>query len=293
MCAASSPPPPVPLATWNPARGVWEETPQVSLLCGHSVPYSDPWPSSGTTRSGSCFAPPTSGPRTAASGPSSPHGPPGTLLKTPTSNIGKNGGRHPSKRKSGGHGPNLADEVEWLLLPTPKASDGIKGSPNQRHGNGDMTLPSAAASLLPTPRASDTGTPGRRPGKGWRPPLSAVACPSGRRRRRRRGRGPAMGSVRIRHHPMGEPHPPGPGPHGRGRSALRGLRGVDAGPRRRLGHRDSGARPSNAAHRARQRRRPATGGARLAVAGTTLPPLSPLHRPIALHYRVLPAGPNR
>ncbi|GAA2563957.1 hypothetical protein GCM10010295_62620 [Streptomyces intermedius] len=166
MCAASSPPPPVPLATWNPARGVWE-TPQVSLLCGHSVPYSDPWPTSGTTRSGSCFAPPTSGPHTAASGPSSPHGPPGTLLKTPTSNIGKNGGsQHPSKRKSGGHGPNLADEVEWLLLPTPKASDGIKGSPNQRHGNGDMTLPSAAVSLLPTPRASDTGTPGRRPGKG-------------------------------------------------------------------------------------------------------------------------------
>lgn len=81
-------------------------------------------------------------------------GPPNTLLKTPTSNIDKNGGsQHPAKRKSGGHGPNLADEVEWLL-PTPKASDGIKGSPNQRHGNGDMTLPSAAASLLPTPRAT-------------------------------------------------------------------------------------------------------------------------------------------
>lgn len=176
MFAASSPPPPVPLATWNPARGVWE-TPQASLLCGHSVPYSDPWPTSGTTRSGSCFAPPTSGPRTVASAPSSQPGPPDTLLKTPTSNIGKNGGsQHPSKRKSGGHGPNLADEVEWLL-PTPKASDGTKGSPNQRHGNGDMTLPSAAASLLPAPRASDTGTPGRRPGKEWRPPLSVVVLP--------------------------------------------------------------------------------------------------------------------
>lgn len=176
MCAASSPPPPVPLATWNPARGVWE-TPQVSLLCGHSVPYSDPWPTSGTTRNGSCFAPPMSEPRTGASGPSSRPGPPETLLKTPTSNIGRNGGsQHPAKRKSGGHGPNLADEVEWLL-PTPKASDGIKGSPNQRHGNGDMTLPSAAASLLPTRRASYIGTPGRRPGKGWRPPLSAVVLP--------------------------------------------------------------------------------------------------------------------
>ncbi|MGY1435409.1 hypothetical protein [Streptomyces reniochalinae] len=69
------------------------------------------------------------------------------MLKTPTSNIASNGGsQHPSKRKQGGHGPNLADEIEWLL-PTPKASDGIKGSPRQRHGNGDLTLPSAAAQL--------------------------------------------------------------------------------------------------------------------------------------------------
>lgn len=52
----------------------------------------------------------------------------------------------PSKRKQGGHGPSLADEVEWLL-PTPKASDGAKGSPRQRHGNGDLTLPSAAAQM--------------------------------------------------------------------------------------------------------------------------------------------------
>ncbi|MFE7216334.1 hypothetical protein ACFU93_42095 [Streptomyces sp. NPDC057611] len=129
------------LATWNSARGVWETT-QPSLLCGHLVPYSAPSPISGTTQGGSCFVPLTSEPPIVASGPSSPPGPPSALLKTPTSNIGKNGGsQHPSKRKSGGHGPNLADEVEWLL-PTPKASDGIKGSPNQRHGNGDMTLPS-------------------------------------------------------------------------------------------------------------------------------------------------------
>ncbi|WP_371933933.1 DNA cytosine methyltransferase [Streptomyces sp. KL115B] len=147
----------------------------------------------------------------------------------------------------------------------------VADAEGQRHGH-----PGAAA------RGRDGGLPCRR----W-------SCPSGRRRRRRRGRGPAMGSVRIRHHPMGEPHPPGPGPHGRRRSAPRGLRGVDAGPRRRLGHRDSGARPSRAAHRARQRRRPTAGFARLAVAGTTLPPLPPLRRPIALHYRVLPAGPNR
>ncbi|MGW1275555.1 DNA (cytosine-5-)-methyltransferase [Streptomyces tsukubensis] len=38
------------------------------------------------------------------------------LLKTPTSNLATNGGsQHPLKRKDGGHGPTLADEVEWLL----------------------------------------------------------------------------------------------------------------------------------------------------------------------------------
>jgi len=43
------------------------------------------------------------------------------LLKTPTSQLAVNGGsQHPDKRKSGGHGPTLADEVEHLL-PTPAA----------------------------------------------------------------------------------------------------------------------------------------------------------------------------
>ncbi|ARX85655.1 hypothetical protein SMD44_05119 [Streptomyces alboflavus] len=80
------------------------------------------------------------------------------LLKTPTSNLAVNGGsQHPDKRKSGGHGPNLADEVEHLL-PTPRASDGSKGSPNQKHGDGSLTLSSTAARMLPTPSASDHGS---------------------------------------------------------------------------------------------------------------------------------------
>lgn len=171
MSEGSSPRPPVPLATWNSARGVWE-TPQASLLCAHSVPYSAPWPTSGSMRAGACFAPPTSEPLTAESGSSSPPGHPdgSPLLKTPTSNLGASGGsQHPAKRKQGGHGPNLADEIEWLL-PTPKASDGTKGSPNQRHGNGDLTLPSAAARLRPTPDATPTRTAGQRKGAASRTP---------------------------------------------------------------------------------------------------------------------------
>lgn len=49
------------------------------------------------------------------------------LLKTPTANLGTNGSaQHPDKRKAGGHGPNLQDEICFLLNVTPdaKAPDG-------------------------------------------------------------------------------------------------------------------------------------------------------------------------
>ena len=52
-----------------------------------------------------------------------------------------------------GHGPSL--EIEALrLLPTPLASDGEKGGPNQRGGSGDLRL-SSAVQLLPTPSVAD------------------------------------------------------------------------------------------------------------------------------------------
>ena len=108
------------------------------------------------------------------------------LLKTPTAQLAVNGGsQHPDKRRAGGHGPTLADEVEHLLptpmardakcstdqqirgrrngeslggvvevlMPTPRATDGTKGGPNQRGSSGDLMLPSAVQ-LLPTPDAN-------------------------------------------------------------------------------------------------------------------------------------------
>jgi hypothetical protein len=143
----------------------------------------------------------------------------GALLRTPTAQLAVNGGsQHPDKRRAGGHGPTLADEVEHLLptprpqakggggspeaedgglrpsgakrarnlvtvtahllLPTPRATDGTKGGPNQRGSSGDLMLPSAVMDLLPTPRTSDTGTPGRRSSEGFRPPLSQVLLPT-------------------------------------------------------------------------------------------------------------------
>lgn len=186
------------MAIWSPARGVWE-TPEVSLLCGHSALFSATWPGSGWMLDGRCYAPLTSVRPTEGNEYSSPPGPglptpkardakgpdpvredlghAVTLLKTPTSNLGSIGGsQHPDLRREGGHGPNLSDEIEHLL-PTPKASDGTHGGPNSRGSKGDLTLPSAAAQLLPIPRAGDRGTPGRRTGKGFSPPPSQAPLP--------------------------------------------------------------------------------------------------------------------
>lgn len=121
----STPPTPMPIATWNAARGVWE-TDQASLYCEHSERYSVTWPTSGMTRSGTAYPPPTSAHRTSGSGCSfSPCDLP------------------------------MSDGCS-TLLPTPRASDGTKGGPNQRGSSGDLMLPSAVARLLPTPTTSDT-----------------------------------------------------------------------------------------------------------------------------------------
>jgi DNA (cytosine-5)-methyltransferase 1 len=60
---------------------------------------------------------PPSAPRTrATAGGASPI----PLLKTPTRQLGVNGGpQPPDKRKAGGHGPTLEDEVVFLLPPPP------------------------------------------------------------------------------------------------------------------------------------------------------------------------------
>ncbi len=77
------------------------------------------------------------------------------LLKTPTAQLAVNGGsQHPDKRKQGGHGPTLADEIEHLL-PTPTAA---RYGRNQSASPGAAIRPSLeslAPTLLPTPRALD------------------------------------------------------------------------------------------------------------------------------------------
>jgi hypothetical protein len=122
----------------------------MDLLSEHSEPFSATWPTSGMTRNGQAFERPTPERPTldtessllrtpmadeTGGGPLHPDtarernqtlrltgqilAQTGHLLKTPTAQLAVNGGsQHPDKRKAGGHGPTLADEVEHLL-PTP------------------------------------------------------------------------------------------------------------------------------------------------------------------------------
>lgn len=82
-----------------------------------------------------------------------------SLLPTPEASLGEHRrdyGQPPDRRREGGHAVSLADVT--CYLPTPRATDGTKGGPNQRGSSGDLMLPSAVV-LLPTPSVSD-GTGG-------------------------------------------------------------------------------------------------------------------------------------
>lgn len=158
---------PMPIAIWNPARDVWETPNSPGLFCEHLDVYSETFPTSGMTANGAAYELPTWEPHTDASESSS------LLLKTPTSQLAVNGGsQHPDKRKLGGHGPTLADEIEHLL-PTPAAHEpGFTLAPVDKHGNPpehgaqrwyhpetgrllQKGVSQVIANLLPTPQAHD------------------------------------------------------------------------------------------------------------------------------------------
>lgn len=155
---------PTPLATWNRARGVWETT-RVAL-CGHSAPFSQTWPTSGSMRAGVAYELPTWAPPTADTGSSSPPG----LLATPTASIATGG------RPQDSHGKR---DLRLDLLPTPAAGNFNDGESVEswqarkarelakgRNGNGIGTPLAMAVKLLPTPTTEDHGydAPGRTGG---------------------------------------------------------------------------------------------------------------------------------
>lgn len=84
----------------------------------------------------------------------------GILLPTPTvadSRSSANTTAHRTQPTALHGGRTLTDAAR--LLPTPRSSDGTKGSPGQHGSHGDLTLPSAAAQALPVPDSPDTELP--------------------------------------------------------------------------------------------------------------------------------------
>lgn len=140
--------------------GVWV-TDQADLLSDLGwESFNGTWPRSGSMRTGRLYPRPAWVPPTVASA--------GSVLPTPRASRGASSTETvamllPSPRTSdtngAGHhgdgGMDLRTAVTDRLLPTPRATDGSKGGPNQRGSSGDLMLPSAVSSLLPTPMAGD------------------------------------------------------------------------------------------------------------------------------------------
>lgn len=110
--------------------------------------YSQTCPAWGMTRGGELYALPTPELPTVAPACSS------SLLPTPSTTDGTGAESMEARRARGAGGAMLWDLP--TLLPTPLASDGTHGGPNQRGGSGDLRLSSAVA-LLPTPAVNDMG----------------------------------------------------------------------------------------------------------------------------------------
>ncbi|MEO3780497.1 hypothetical protein ABGB16_27520 [Micromonospora sp. B11E3] len=112
------------------------------------------------------------------------------LLPTPTA-VAYGSNKSPSAGAA--RRPSLAG-IAGQLLPTPTAGGGTGYMSGSNRDTWRPTLESAVRgyqphpggkpldpqALLPTPRASDTGTPGRKAGAGFRPPLSQVLLPTPR-----------------------------------------------------------------------------------------------------------------
>lgn len=178
------------IATWNPARGVWE-TNQMSLLCEHSVLFSETWPASGMTLNGQAYELPMPTLLTADTG----------SLSLPTPTTQDNSG------KCRDHGGDLLHELtcgcsraerkaisQNNLLRTPSVTDSTGGAISETQArergrmvktadqmvqlafeNGLKVSPSITAALLPTPMATDgkhTNSPSDRNRNS--PPLGTI-----------------------------------------------------------------------------------------------------------------------
>jgi hypothetical protein len=125
----------------------------VSLLCGHSAPFSATWPTSGTTRRGTAYPLPLSAHPTSGGESSSSPG-----LPTPTARLGDEHSRgwpsrETARRRTMDEGRrNLEDSL--ALLPTPPTSE-MKGPHPDDRGTAYGANLRTTIATLPTPTARD------------------------------------------------------------------------------------------------------------------------------------------
>lgn len=162
---ASGTPSQIPFAIYDPISSCWKTS--LSSEGEDSTGSKPTWPNAGTTRNGYAYEhprwePPTEGPACSSSPTSRASGPGNSLKLLPTPQARDGDGRgasDPAARRARGHSVGLDDAVSILptstgtplLFPTPRASDGAKGSPNQRGSKGDLMLTSAIARLARHP----------------------------------------------------------------------------------------------------------------------------------------------
>lgn len=154
-----------PIATWNRVRGVWETT-QVNLLCGHSEPYLETWPTSGIAVNGSVFELPMQvHPITVSES---------SLLRSPTASQGEGGALGEETARARGNTVGIRDNALDIaklnglpvsrvvdnLIPTPMSRD-YKGdtAPHERNGvvqtdTVERAIFHSGEVLLGTPRTS-------------------------------------------------------------------------------------------------------------------------------------------
>lgn len=124
---------PTPLAFYDPATCSLRTSQRSFLDDPGSTSSSLTLPASGSMRTGSVRERPTSVLPTAGTDGSA-------LLGTPRAAHGM---RHPLRNPAVIGDPRSRLEDQIAILPTPRATNGTKGGPNQRDSSGDLMLPSA------------------------------------------------------------------------------------------------------------------------------------------------------
>jgi hypothetical protein len=149
------------VATWNIARGVWEKPTGGGLLCEHSEPYSETWPTSGIMLNGQAYEQPTPElPTIDTEFSFSPGG--GARVNVPTpvvSDVWADGYERAITKESPNRGvglPTWANRMRLLRTPTAAEVDGGPVHPDVAKAKGQtLRLTGQVLALLPTPNTQE------------------------------------------------------------------------------------------------------------------------------------------